>query len=153
LISYRPDEKEDGYFLLFASPELKAPQAAPLSKTAVIVVDRSGSMSGQKIEQARQAVKFFLNQLKSGDTFNVIAYDSEVEAFRPEVQRVTPETIKAATSFADGINAGGGTNIDGALKAALAMLTDDKRPSYVLFLTDGMPTVGEQNEHKIVAHA
>ncbi len=153
LISYRPNEKEDGYFLLFASPELKAPQAAALSKTAMIVVDRSGSMSGPKIEQARQAVKFFLNQLKPGDTFNVIAYDSEVENFRPELQRVTPETIKAAIGFADGINAGGGTNIDGALKAALGMLKDDKRPSYVLFLTDGMPTVGEQNEHKIVAHA
>jgi Ca-activated chloride channel family protein len=153
LITYRPNEKEDGYFLLFASPELKAPQAAALSKTAVIVVDRSGSMSGPKIEQARQAVKFFLNQLKPGDTFNVVAYDSDVEAFQPELQRVTPETIKAANSFADGISAGGGTNIDGALKAALAMLTDDKRPSYVLFLTDGMPTVGEQNEHKIVAHA
>src|SRR5580704_11113736 len=153
LLSYRPNEKEDGYFLLLASPELKAPQAAALAKTAVIVVDRSGSMSGQKIEQARQAVKFFLNQLKPGDTFNVIAYDSEVEAFRPELQRVTPETIKAATGFADGINAGGGTNIDGALKAALALLNDDKRPSYVLFLTDGMPTVGEQNEKKIVADA
>jgi Ca-activated chloride channel family protein len=66
---------------------------------------------------------------------------------------VTSDTIRAATGFADGINAGGGTNIDGALNAALAMLTDDKRPNYVLFLTDGMPTVGEQNELKIVQHA
>jgi Ca-activated chloride channel family protein len=153
LISYRPNEREDGYFLLLASPELKAPDAVAISKTALIVVDRSGSMSGQKIEQARQAVKFFLNQLKPGDTFNVIAYDSEVEAFRPELQRVTNETIRAATGFADAINAGGGTNIDGALKAAFGMLNDDKRPSYVLFLTDGMPTVGEQNEMKIVANA
>jgi Ca-activated chloride channel family protein len=153
LISYRPNEKEDGYFLLLASPELKAPHAAVLPKTALIVVDRSGSMSGQKIEQARQAVKFFLNQLKPGDLFNVIAYDSEIEAFRPELQRVTPETIKLANSFADSINAGGGTNIDGALKAALGLLKDDQRPNYVLFLTDGVPTVGEQNEKKIVADA
>jgi Ca-activated chloride channel family protein len=153
LISYRPSEREDGYFLLLASPELKASETTALPKTAVIVIDRSGSMSGQKIEQARQAVKFFLNQLKPGDTFNVIAYDSEVESFRPELQRVTSDTIRAATGFADGINAGGGTNIDGALNAALAMLTDDKRPNYVLFLTDGMPTVGEQNELKIVEHA
>jgi Ca-activated chloride channel family protein len=153
LISYRSNEKEDGYFLLLASPELKAAQATALPKTALIVIDRSGSMSGQKIEQARQAVKFFLNQLKPGDTFNVIAYDSEVEAFRPELQRVTSDTIKAATGFADGINAGGGTNIDGALQTALGMLKDNKRPSYVLFLTDGMPTVGEQNEVKIVTHA
>src|SRR5580700_23604 len=39
LISYRPNEKEDGYFLLLASPELKAPHAAVLPKTALIVVD------------------------------------------------------------------------------------------------------------------
>jgi Ca-activated chloride channel family protein len=153
LISYRPNEKEDGYFLLLASPDLNAHKAAVIPKTAMIVVDRSGSMSGPKIEQARQAVKFFLSQLKSGDMFNVIAYDSDVEAFRSELQRVTPDTIKAATSFADSINAGGGTNIDAALKVALGMLTDDKRPSYVLFLTDGMPTVGEINERTIASNA
>jgi Ca-activated chloride channel homolog len=154
LISYRPNEKEDGYFLLLASPDLKVRQAAAIPKTALIVVDRSGSMAGQKIEQARQAVKFFLGQLNPADKFNVIAYDSDIEAFRPTLQPVTPETIKAATGFADNnINAGGGTNIDEALKTALGMLTDDKRPSYVLFLTDGVPTVGERSERTIVSNA
>jgi len=153
LISYRPNEKEDGYFLLLASPDLHAPHVVAIPKTAVIVVDRSGSMAGQKIEQARQAVKFFLGQLNPSDKFNVIAYDSDIEAFRPTLQHVTPETIKAANAFADNINAGGGTNIDEALKTALSMLTDDKRPSYVLFLTDGVPTVGERSEKTIVAHA
>ncbi|HEV8067417.1 MAG TPA: VIT and VWA domain-containing protein [Planctomycetaceae bacterium] len=154
LISYRPNEKEDGYFLLLASPDLKARQAAAIPKTAVIVVDRSGSMAGQKIEQARQAVKFFLGQLNPADKFNVIAYDSDIEVFRPTLQPVTPDTIKAATGFADNnINAGGGTNIDEALKTALGMLTDDKRPSYILFLTDGVPTVGERSERTIVSNA
>ncbi len=153
LISYRPNEKEDGYFLLLASPDLKARQTVAIPKTAVIVVDRSGSMSGKKIEQARQAVKFFLGQLNPDDRFNVIAYDSDVEAFRPAIQRVTPETLKAATGFADSIDAGGGTNIDAALKTALSMLSDAKRPNYVLFLTDGVPTVGERGERTIVANA
>ncbi|HEV3304639.1 MAG TPA: VIT and VWA domain-containing protein [Planctomycetaceae bacterium] len=154
LISYRPNENEDGYFLLLASPDLKSRQAAAIPKTAVIVVDRSGSMAGQKIEQARQAVKFFLGQLNPADKFNVIAYDSDIEAFRPTLQPVTPETIKAAKGFADNnINAGGGTNIDEALKTALGMLSDDTRPSYVLFLTDGMPTVGERSERTIVSNA
>jgi Ca-activated chloride channel family protein len=153
LVSFRPKENEDGYFMLLASPELKAPSTAAAPKTALIVIDRSGSMSGEKIEQARQAVKFLIHQLKPADTFNIIAYDSEVEAFRPELQRATPETINAALSFAGGINAGGGTNINGALTTALNMLVDEKRPSYVLFLTDGVPTVGEQNEMKIVAAA
>jgi Ca-activated chloride channel homolog len=153
LISFRPREKEDGFFMLLASPELKAPSGAAVAKTTLIVVDRSGSMSGEKIQQAREAVKFFLHQLKPADTFNVIAYDSEVEAFRPELQRANADSINAALSFADGIQAGGGTNIDGALKTALGLLHDDKRPSYVLFLTDGNPTVGEQDEQRIVAGA
>ncbi len=110
-------------------------------------------MSGEKIEQARQAVKFLIHQLKPADTFNIVAYDSEVDAFRPELQRVKPDTINAALGFADGLNAGGGTNINAALTTALGMLVDAKRPSYVLFLTDGQPTVGEQNEMKIVAAA
>ena len=153
VVSFRPKENEDGYFMLLASPELNAPQTAATAKTVVIVVDRSGSMSGQKIEQARQAVKFLVQQLKPDDTFNIVAYDTEVEAFRPELQRVKTDTINAALSFAGGINAGGGTNIDSALTTALGMLVDAKRPNYVLFLTDGQPTVGEQNEIKIVADA
>ena len=99
-------------------------------------------------------MKFFLGQLNPADKFNVIAYDSDVEAFRPTLQPVTPETIKAANGFADNsINAGGGTNIDEALKTALGMLSDDTRPSYVLFLTDGVPTVGERSERTIVSNA
>lgn len=153
LVSYRPKDHEDGYFMLLASPELKSPQTVAAPKTVVIVIDRSGSMSGQKIEQAQQAVKFLVQQLKPADTFNIIAYDSEVDAFRPELQRVTAATTTAALGFADGLNAGGGTNINAALTTALGMLVDARRPNYVLFLTDGMPTVGETNEMKIVAAA
>jgi Ca-activated chloride channel family protein len=53
----------------------------------------------------------------------------------------------------DGLYAGGSTNIDGALRTAFAQLTDTKRPNYVLFLTDGIPTTGETNEMKIIANA
>ncbi len=153
VVSYRPKESEDGYFMVLASPELKAAAAQSVPKTVVIVVDRSGSMSGQKIEQARDAVKFLVQQLKPADTFNIIAYDSDVDVFRAELQRVTTDTVNAALSFANGINAGGGTNIDSALTLALKMLVDAKRPNYVLFLTDGQPTVGEQDELKIAANA
>ncbi len=153
VVSYRPKENEDGYFMVLASPELKAAAAQSVPKTVVIVVDRSGSMSGQKIEQARDAVKFLVQQLKPADTFNIIAYDSDVDVFRAELQRVTTDTVNAALKFANGINAGGGTNIDSALTLALKMLVDTKRPNYVLFLTDGQPTVGEQDELKIAANA
>jgi Ca-activated chloride channel family protein len=153
VLSYRPEKGEDGYFLLLASPKIEAPDESRPQKTVVFVVDRSGSMSGKKIEQAREALKYVLNNLRSGDLFNIVAYDSVVESFRPELQRFDDESRKAALGFIEGIYAGGSTNIDGALRAALGQLQDSSRPSYVLFLTDGLPTAGETNEMKIVANA
>jgi len=153
VLSYRPDKGKDGYFLLLASPKIKAKSDERPGKTVIFVVDRSGSMSGKKIEQAQEALKFVLNNLRDGDTFNIVAYDSSVESFRPELQRYDDKTRKAALGFAEGIYAGGSTNIDGALTNALNMIQDSSRPSYVIFLTDGLPTTGETNEAKIVENA
>ena len=153
VLSYRPTESDEGYFLLLASPQIQAPTEKTPSKTVVFVIDRSGSMTGKKIEQVRGALKFVLDNLHEGDLFNIIAYDSEVQSFRPELERYSDETRKAAHGFVEGIYAGGSTNINGALRTALGQLQDSKRPSYVLFLTDGLPTAGETNEMKIVANA
>jgi Ca-activated chloride channel family protein len=153
VVSYRPEDSEDGYFLLLATPDIKRDDERRQAKTVVFVVDRSGSMSGEKMEQARDALKFVLNNLHEGDTFNIVAYDSEVESFRPELEKFNEETRLAATGFINGLFAGGTTNIDGALSRALGMLQDDDRPTYVIFLTDGLPTFGETNEAKIVENA
>jgi len=153
LISYRPDSNDDGYFLLLASPEVKTDSMERPAKTVIFVVDRSGSMSGKKIDQAKDAAKFVLNNLKQGDTFNIVAYDSSVESFKPELQKYDDETRKAALGFIDGIYAGGSTNIDGAITTAMGMLKDDSRPNYIVFLTDGLPTAGETNETKIASNA
>jgi Ca-activated chloride channel family protein len=153
VLSYRPLPNEDGYFMMLVSPEIQKASEKPPAKNIIFVVDRSGSMSGKKIEQAKGALKFVLNNLHEGDLFNVIAYDSTVESFRPELQRYNDETRQQALGFVEGIYAGGSTNIDGALKSALAQLVDDSRPSYVVFLTDGLPTAGETKEQQIVINA
>lgn len=153
VISYRPKEGDDGYFLMLASPQVKAPDAERPKKTVVFVLDRSGSMSGKKIDQAKSAVKFVLNNLREGDMFNIVAYDGVVESFRPELERYNDETRKAALGYVEGLYPGGGTNIHGALTAALSYIKDNSRPNYVMFLTDGLPTIGETNEGKICAAA
>ena len=149
VISYRPLATEDGFFLLLASPQVKAADAERPKKTVIFVVDRSGSMSGKKFEQARGALRFVLNNLRDGDLFNIIAYDSNIESFRPEPERFNDETRKAAIGFVEGLYPGGGTNIHGSLTAALNQLKDQTRPNYVLFLTDGLPTIGVTNEGQI----
>jgi Ca-activated chloride channel family protein len=153
VISYKADDKEDGYFALLATPETRSEQSARVAKTMLFVIDRSGSMSGPKIQQVKTALQFMLRQLDAADTFNIVAYDTEVETFRPELQRANQEAVQAAVSWVGGIAAGGGTNIDGALRTGLRMLNDSSRPNYVVFLTDGEPTVGERSEPKIIANA
>ena len=153
VVSYRPKANEDGYFLLLSSPEVKAADAKAVPKTVIFVVDRSGSMSGEKIEQAKGAAKFVLNNLREGDLFNIVAYDSEISSFRPELEKFSDKTRAAAAGFIDGLYAGGSTDINGALKRALGMLADNKRPTYILFLTDGLPTSGERGEAAIVKHS
>ena len=152
VLSYRPSASEDGYFMLLASPEVKAADTKRQPKTVVFVLDRSGSMSGKKIEQARNALKFVLGNLREDDTFNIVAYDDRVETFKPELQRYSPRSREEAERFVDNIREGGSTNIDGALKSAMEMIRDDSRPSYVLFLTDGLPTAGETKEIAIAEH-
>lgn len=153
LLSYRPDPKEDGYFLLLASPEIKSADSQAAKKTVILAIDRSGSMSGQKIEQAKGAAKFVIEHLHEGDLFNLVAYDGDVQAWKPELQKFDDQSRKAALGYIDGLYAGGSTNISGALTTALSQLHDANQASFVIFLTDGIPTDGETNESKIVAAA
>ena len=88
--------------MLLTTPKVKSKDEKMPPKTVVFVVDRSGSMSGKKIEQARAAAKYVLNNLRKGDLFNIVAYDSQVEAFRPELQRFDEESRKAALGFIEG---------------------------------------------------
>ena len=129
VLSYRPSESEDGYFLVLASPEVKPADSRPLPKTVIFVLDRSGSMAGKKIEQARRALKSMLNNLRDEDLFNIVVYDDRVESFKPELQRYSSRSREEAERFVDNIREGGSTNIDSALKTALEMLRDTSRPA------------------------
>ncbi len=153
VISYRPDKNGEGFFLMLASPPPRDEKAEAVKKTVLFVVDRSGSMSGEKMDQAREAAKYVLNHLNEKDLFNIIAYDSDVESFKPELQSADKKSVTEAIGFVDGLYAGGSTNIDGALTSAMKMVQNDDRPCYVLFLSDGRPTHGETNEMKIVENA
>jgi Ca-activated chloride channel family protein len=135
--------------VLLAAPELKSSGEQPARKTVIFVLDQSGSMSGEKIEQAREAAKFVVNNLRPDDQFNLIRYENDVQSFATELQRFGNESRSSAIGFINSITSGGGTNIDGALTAATKMVTESQTPSYIVFLTDGLPTVGEINELKI----
>jgi Ca-activated chloride channel family protein len=136
------DGPDGGYFMLLASPRFAAPGEKLVNKNIVLVVDSSGSMSGAKIRQARAAARFVLIHLDRRDEFTLIDFDDGVTAFSDGLVAATPENVDRALKFADAIEDSGGTNINDALLAALSRMHGGDRPSYILFLTDGLPTVG-----------
>ena len=120
----------------------------------IFVIDGSGSMWGERIEHARKAFKFMIEDLRPGlDTFNIIIYDDKTKIFSNEkMVTVNDRSIYAALQFLDQIRPGGGTNTYGALVKALIVLSEQKnrKANTVMFLTDGAPTVGVVDQNTIV---
>jgi Ca-activated chloride channel homolog len=141
----------DGYFMLTLSPGQASASAMPRDMT--VVVDVSGSMSGEKIEQTRRAVIQLLGSLDPGDRFRLIRFSSAVESYRPGWTRASRPELAEARRWAEGLRAHGGTAIDGALDEAFRAESPRDRLPVIVFLTDGMPTVGERDPEQIADRA
>ena len=141
---------DDGFALITLSPPAVRPRAVPRDVT--FVIDVSGSMSGQKIEQARSAGKQLLRTLSPMDRFRLIDFSSDVRTFRDDFSTATRENIRAAERYLDDLDAQGSTNISGALDEALSARVQSGRLPIILFLTDGQPTVGERDASVIAAN-
>jgi len=144
---------EDGSFLLLASPGLDVDDSKILPKDVAFVLDTSGSMAGQKIQQAKKALRFCVQNLNEGDRFEILRFSTEVEPLFNKLVDATEANRELANEFIGKLHASGGTAIDDALQQALALRPNgDDRPFVVIFLTDGMPTVGNTDEDQIVAN-
>jgi len=133
----------DGFALITLSPPAVRPR--PVPRDVTFVIDVSGSMAGQKIEQARAAGKQLLGTLSPMDRFRLIDFSSDVRTFRDSYSSATRENIRAAERYLDQLDAQGSTNISGALDEALSTPVQAGRLPIILFLTDGQPTVGERD--------
>ncbi|HLA14021.1 MAG TPA: VIT domain-containing protein, partial [Gemmatimonadaceae bacterium] len=140
---------DDGFALITLSPPAIAPRAVPRDLT--FVIDVSGSMSGEKMRQARAAGKQFLQSLSAADRFRLIDFSSDVRTFRDDFTSATRGNIRAAERYIDDLEAQGSTNISGALDEALSVPQRRGRLSIVLFMTDGLPTVGERDGDAIAS--
>lgn len=152
LLSYKEGD-EDGYFLLLAAPS--APQkedTKPAPKDVVFVLDTSGSMSGEKISQAKKALSFCVDNLNDEDRFEIVRFSTDVDTLFDKLVSANDANRKKATKFIKDLKATGGTAIAEALKTALKARPDNEdRPFVVIFLTDGLPTVGPRSDDEILA--
>ena len=145
---------EDGYFLLLASPGTDVRNAKAFPKDVAFVLDTSGSMAGAKLDQAKKALAFCVENLNDGDHFEILRFATEVEPLFDKLAEATKENRGRAQKFIADLKPLGGTAIDDAMKKALSMRPGrTERPFVVIFLTDGLPTVGDTVEEHIVENA
>jgi Ca-activated chloride channel family protein len=156
VLAHRDPSDPEGTFLLVLSPRPDE-KAAAIPKDVVFVVDTSGSMAGPKMEQAKGALRHCLRSLGEHDRFAIVPFSTEPRPFREAVVPADAATRAAAEAFVNGLEAAGGTAIDDALRVGLEMIPNKDqlwaRPTIVLFVTDGLPTIGETDVDRILAHA
>lgn len=158
VIAYKPSESRAGHFVLTLTPKQLWPKTEYQPQDVVFVVDTSGSMAGEKIEQARAALKFCIDQLDERDTFNLVRFSTGVDVLFEQMQEASKENRAKARARVAEFLAAGGTNITDALQAALdqrpkpqpditipanevnpePITVSFRRPFVIVFVTDGM---------------
>ncbi|MBB1336889.1 marine proteobacterial sortase target protein [Pseudoalteromonas sp. SR44-2] len=112
-------------------------QTQRLPREMVFVVDTSGSMHGQSMEQAKKALFYALSLLDSDDSFNIIGFDNIVTPMSDKPLIANDFNLRRAERFIYSLEADGGTEIQGALNAVLDGSQFDGFVRQVVFLTDG----------------
>lgn len=153
LLAYPSPKVGGGYFLLLtglpAGLDAKKVQET-VKREVIVVIDRSGSMSGEKIRQAKKAALQVVSGLDDGESFNLISYNESVQLFKAQPVVKNDATLREAEAFLNGVTPRGGTNIHDALVEAMRQKPiNDKNLPIVLFLTDGLPTIGVTDEKDI----
>jgi Ca-activated chloride channel homolog len=141
--AYRAAERPGAALIMLTPRALPSPSEV-LPRELLFVFDRSGSMGGESIVQARNALRACLRALNPADTFNIFPFDNVVEQLAPAPLPFTQQSVDAADHFIATIDARGGTEIAGALGAALAQPRDPARLRVIVFLTDG--AVGNEDQ-------
>lgn len=159
LVTHKTDS-EDGYFMLLVSPGVDDKAKRVMPKDVAFVLDTSGSMAGKKLEQAKRALEFCVENLNDEDRFQLIRFSTEVEPLFDGLVAADKHNRKRAGDYIKELKPIGGTAIDEALHQALVLQSREGetrykstgRPFVIIFLTDGKPTIGNTDENQIVEH-
>jgi Ca-activated chloride channel family protein len=151
-LTHRPVAGEPGYFLAMVTPKVEIKKEYQVPRDMVLVLDTSGSMRGPKMDQARKALKYCLENLEKNDRFALINFGTTVNRYKDGLLGAETDQVGQAKKWVDALEPTGGTAINDALAAALELRPqkDEGRTFTVVFFTDGQPTIGETNPDKIV---
>jgi len=141
VLTHRPDPERPGTFLILLSPKTKIDREERVARDVAFVFDMSGSMKGQKLKQAKAALHSCVDSIHRDDRFSIITFSTAAESFAEDWTLGTPENRAKAKEWINRSAAAGGTNISEALRKVFALPVEGNRPTTIMFLTDGCPTV------------
>jgi len=133
--SFSQDVDGTHYAMLMLLPPQQ--QAQRLPRELILVIDTSGSMGGESIRQARAALDLALSRLQPGDRFNVVEFNSILNPWQQQAVAATPAALQQARAWVGQLQAGGGTEMEPALRFALGGHAPPGYVRQVLFATDG----------------
>lgn len=150
LLTHREPGK-DGYFLMMLSPKDDWSETEYAAKDIVFVLDTSGSMNDEgKMEKARSALLFGVKSLRDTDRYNIVSFAGEERLMESGMIQADAAGRARGQAFVNKLRATGGTNINDALRAGFRQFKESERPKMLVFMTDGLPTVGETNVTRII---
>lgn len=139
------DDEQDSFASIMLVPPQDLFDTQSALREVIFVIDTSGSMQGNSIVQARQALQMGIERLTDQDTFNVIEFDDDTHRLFSQAVDATPGNRKQAISWVSGLSADGGTEIMAAMNAALSgQQSTTNRLRQVIFVTDG--SVGNEDQ-------
>lgn len=148
-----PDSSLQGFFTMIVEPD-PSENTQVIDKVFTLVVDKSGSMSGDKITQAKEAATYIVNNLNEGDKFNIITFSTAVQSLWTTHQDFNTSNRQTALNFINTITAQGSTNISGAFDTAVPQfaVADSNTANIIIFMTDGEQTAGITDTQELITH-
>jgi Ca-activated chloride channel family protein len=137
-------DRDGDYMLASLFPPAIPEDYVPPQREFVFVLDRSGSMTGEPIAQARNALRACLRSLNVDDTFRILLFDDKLEWYNQKAANITQGEITHADQYIDKVEGRGGTEILLALQAIFDLAVDPTRARYLVFLTDGAVSAEER---------
>ena len=149
-LSYKDANDEDGYFLMNLNPSFDIKNDDIEPKNITFVLDTSGSMAGGKLDQAKKAIMFCLENLNDNDGFEIVRFSTEAEPLFGKIEKKSASTLMKAKNFVNTMKPIGGTNVEEAMDLALKGYVNSGISGMIIFITDGKPTIGETDETKLL---
>ena len=144
VLSFAPQPNDDlGYYALWLPPLPELTQGEPLPRSLTFVIDISSSMQQSKLQVVKGALIAAINGLDAADLFNIVVFTHRADSFAAAPVPADPANKKAATAFINQQDALGVSNFEAGLGRAMQQAFPANRVNHVIFLTDGLPTLGE----------